>query len=242
MMTEDMGRGGDASSSVVVSLYEQLKQMAINFSLQPGEKINEVEIAKRFKVSRTPLREALNRLAMEGFLRFEPGKGYCCRDLNVQDMFDLYELRQCLEVSAGRLAAERASDADIATLELMLDQHAVIAGDVAARIEWEERFHIGIAALSRNRELVRVLTNVNERIRFIRGVDLERLDPIASNQGEHRLMIDALRRHSGDDLEAVLKQHISRGFDQVMDLTRHGFGKIYTQQFAAPVWASPTAP
>jgi Transcriptional regulators len=241
-MTADLGRENDASSSVVVSLYEQLKEMAINFSLQPGEKINEVELAKRFSVSRTPLREALNRLAMEGFLRFEPGKGYCCRDLNVQDMFDLYELRQCLEVSAGRLAAERASDADIAAVEQMLEEHAAITGDVAARIGWEERFHTGIAALSRNRELVRVLTNANERIRFIRGVDLERLDPIASNQEEHRLMVDALRRHDGDDLEAVLKRHISRGFDQVMDLTRHGFGKIYTQQFAAPAWTSPATP
>src|SRR5713226_2915995 len=69
------------SDSVVDRVYEQLKAMAVSYELKPGERLNEGELAKRLGVSRTPLREALNRLNTEGFLRFTPGKGFFCREL-----------------------------------------------------------------------------------------------------------------------------------------------------------------
>ena len=68
-----------ASDSIVDRVYEQLKAMAVSYEFKPGERLNEGELAKRLGVSRTPLREALNRLNTEGFLRFTPGKGFFCR-------------------------------------------------------------------------------------------------------------------------------------------------------------------
>jgi len=96
------------TSSVVDKVYDELKAMAINYALRPGERLNEIELSKRLGVSRTPLREALNRLSTEGFLRFIPGRGFYCRELNPKEIFDLFELRKAIEISGVRLSTHRA--------------------------------------------------------------------------------------------------------------------------------------
>src|ERR1700743_403542 len=93
-----------SSDSIVDRVYEQLKAMAISYEFKPGERLNEGELAKRLGVSRTPLREALNRLNTEGFLRFTPGKGFFCRELDAHEIFALYALRQSIEVAGERFA------------------------------------------------------------------------------------------------------------------------------------------
>ena len=92
-----------ASDSIVDRVYEQLKAMAVSYEFKPGERLNEGELAKRLGVSRTPLREALNRLNTEGFLRFTPGKGFFCRELDAHEIFDLYELRKSIEKMLDQL-------------------------------------------------------------------------------------------------------------------------------------------
>ena len=87
-------------------VYANLRDMAITFKFKPGEHLTEVDIAKRFSVSRTPVREALNRLVNEAFL-VAHGRGFAVRDLNPKECFDLYELRLALECTAVRLAAQR---------------------------------------------------------------------------------------------------------------------------------------
>src|ERR1700675_64982 len=102
--------------SVVDRVYEQLKVMAVSFEFKPGERLNEGAIAGRLGVRRTPLREALNRLNTEGLLRFFPGRGFFCRELDAQEIFDLYELRKSIEIAAVRPAIKRARDQDIDAL------------------------------------------------------------------------------------------------------------------------------
>ena len=90
-------------------LHERLKAMVAAYHLRPGERINEVELARRFGVSRTPLREALNRLASEGFLLATANRGYHVRPLDAAQVLRLYEYRAVLEAGALRLSAERAT-------------------------------------------------------------------------------------------------------------------------------------
>src|SRR5258708_8541307 len=105
-----------SSDSIVDRVYEQLKARAVSYEFKPGERLNEGELAKRLGVSRTPLREALNRLNTEGFLRFTPGKGFFCRELDAHEIFDLYELRKSIELASIRLAIKRAKDEHTAAL------------------------------------------------------------------------------------------------------------------------------
>src|SRR5271165_5970944 len=102
-------------------IYNELRSMAISFEFRPGERLNEVILAKQLGVSRTPLREALNRLTSEGFLTFTVNQGFFRKPLDVKEIFDLYELRQQIEVAAVRLALERATDEQFAEIESFLE-------------------------------------------------------------------------------------------------------------------------
>src|SRR5258708_13430458 len=109
------------NESPVERVYEQLKALAVSFEMPPGDRVNEIEIAQRLGVSRTPLREALNRLTADGFLTMTPGKGFLRRPLDPTEIFDLYELRVRLETSAVELAVARASDSDIDAIRAFLE-------------------------------------------------------------------------------------------------------------------------
>src|ERR1022692_967687 len=89
--------------SAVDRVYAQLKELAISFELRPGDRINEVVVARRLGVSRTPLREALNRLTSDGFLTLSRNTGFFRKPLDPKEIFDLYELRNQIEMAGGRL-------------------------------------------------------------------------------------------------------------------------------------------
>lgn len=217
-----------SSDSVVDRVYEQLKAMAVSYEFKPGERLNEGDIAKRLGVSRTPLREALNRLKTEGLLRFAPGKGFFCRELDAQEVFDLYELRKALEVSAARLAIGRAKDADIDALIAFLDRTGPDPGERSAveLVELDEAFHEGLMAMSGNAEMLRVLRNVNARIRFVRWIDMDRGNR-ANTQVEHRGVLDGLKARDEAACVSILEKHIDRRLDQITSAIKEGYAQIY---------------
>jgi DNA-binding GntR family transcriptional regulator len=141
--------------SAVQRVYDKVKAMAISFELRPGERLNELEIAREIGVSRTPLREALNRLASDRLLDFSPKQGFFRRALSVKEISDLSDLRAEIERGAVRLAIQRASDRGIERLAAYLvepGQADAMSGDRI--LELDERFHEGLAALSGNAENV----------------------------------------------------------------------------------------
>src|SRR5436190_19317828 len=95
------------SGSIVDRIYNELKTLAISYEIKPGSRLNEGEIARKFGVSRTPVREALNRLTAVGFLSFTPSQGFFRKPLEAAEIFDLYEMRQVIEIASVRLAATR---------------------------------------------------------------------------------------------------------------------------------------
>lgn len=216
------------SDSIVDRVYGQLKAMAISFELKPAERINEGDFAKRLGVSRTPLREALNRLKTEGLLRFEPGKGFFCRTIDAHEIFDLYELRKSIEVAAVRCAVARAKVEDIDALLAFLDATGPEPGERSSRelVDYDEMFHERLMAMSANREMLRVLENVNARIRFVRWIDLDRGNR-ATTQAEHRAILLAVKERNEEEAVRVLQKHIDRRLDQITSSVRESFAQIY---------------
>ncbi|MGE8944053.1 GntR family transcriptional regulator [Leptospira interrogans] len=216
------------SDSIVDRVYGQLKAMTVSFELKPAERINEGDFAKRLGVSRTPLREALNRLKTEGFLRFEPGKGFFCRAIDAREIFDLYELRKSIEVAAVRFAVKRAKVEDIDALLAFLEATGPEPGDRTSRelVDLDETFHERLMAMSANKEMLRVLQNVNARIRFVRWTDIDR-DNRSSTQIEHRAILLAVRERDADEAARVLQKHIDRRLDQINASIRESFAQIY---------------
>jgi DNA-binding GntR family transcriptional regulator len=202
--------------------------MAIRYAFRPGEKLNEIELAKRFGVSRTPLREALGRLHTEGFLRFTAGEGFYSRDLDPKEIFDLYEMRKVIELNGLRLAVNRARDTEIKALEKFLNDTTPKSGARTARelVRRDDTFHERLMEMNGNRELLRVLRNVNERIQFVKWIAMESSQH-PQFQEEHHTILKAL--HSRDEQTAVntLEKHISHCSEAILGSIEKGIVHIY---------------
>lgn len=209
-------------------IYRVVKARAIAFQLRPGERLNEVALARELNVSRTPLREALNRLVAEEFLRWLPRRGYLVRELDSKEVFDLYEFRAALEVSAAMLACERATDDELEELSKFVESRSKNADetDTLRVVGLDEEFHERLVALSGNQEMVRVLRNVNARIRFVRWVDMEK-GRRAITQGEHAAVLAALKKRDKTGVARCLSDHITHRLDQITEVIGEGYLRIY---------------
>ena len=218
---------GDMTEKPNTDVYARIKTKATGFGIRPGERINEGALARELGVSRTPVREALNRLVAEQLIEFRPGTGFFCRPLDPGEMFNLYEMRNIVETAAIRLATLRATDSDI--LAFIEDTEATgmtISGlTIAQAVERDEAFHIEIARLSGNAELLRTLKGINDRIRFIRWVRIGQR--IKASKGEHRAILAALQARDPDQAVRDLSRHIVHRKDQVVDAVRAGISSIY---------------
>lgn len=214
----------------VDDIYEQVKAMAVSFRLRPGDRLNEVALSKELGVSRTPLREALNRLVAERMFDFRPGQGFFCRPLDAQSVYDLFELRQIIEIAAARSACEKASDEELRSLSNELYETGIdITGlTVEEAVSRDEAFHLGIAKLSGNAELLETLRRINERIRYIRWISMS-LDRVQRSKEEHKRVMRALIDRDADAAAEALGRHIVKRMDQVQDAVRHGISNIYME-------------
>jgi DNA-binding GntR family transcriptional regulator len=205
--------------------YERIKSMAITFAIRPDARVNEVELSKALNVSRTPLREALNRLMVEGFLVRAPNKGFIGRPLDAKQIFDLYELRRVLETSIVRIACERATDQELVELENFVKtsigrrEHE----NASSLLGLDEQFHERVSELTRNHEMVRLLKAINARIHYVRWLDMQR----RYTQQDHLRIVKALKARDPVKAESLIESHISRRLDQIVDVIRMGFAEIY---------------
>jgi len=161
-------------------------------------------------------------------MRLVPGKGFYCRDLDVHEIFSLYELRKAVEVAAIGLALVRAKEGDIDALLAFLD---ATGPDAAGRstdqlVALDEQFHERLMAMSGNFEMVRVLRNVNARIHIVRWTDMERGDRRVT-QNEHRQTLLALKARDGPGCARLLERHIDRRMDQITSALKEGYAQIY---------------
>ncbi len=209
------------------SLYLAVKDMAILFEFKPGERINEVGLARRLGASRTPLREALNRLVAEGFLVLKQDRGFFCRDLKPREMYELYQFRAVLEVAAIRLACEQATEQEVADLAHFLDETGPQEGGRSSEdmVALDEQFHEKIMALSRNMEMSRTLTNINARIKYFRWVDMD--SKREGTQQEHRAIVQALMARDADLAAQHMQAHITRRLEQITAAIKESFSRIY---------------
>ncbi len=229
-----MSSPAEKKPSRAESLYVIVKDMAILFKFKPGERINEVDLAHRLGASRTPLREALNRLVAEGFLVLKQGRGFFCRDLKPREMFELYQFRAVLEVAAVRLACEQATEQEVTDLAHFLDQTGPEEGGRSSEklVELDEFFHESIVALSRNMEMCRTLENINARIKYFRWVDMDSKRGEAPSkreetQREHRAVVEALMARDADLAAHHMNGHIARRLDEITAAIKESYSRIY---------------
>jgi DNA-binding GntR family transcriptional regulator len=218
-------------------VFDTLREMAISYELRPGERVSEIDLAERLGVSRTPVREALTRLVTDGFL-VPATRGYMRRPLDIQETLDQYEARVAVERECLRLALQRGTDEEIAEALDFLDASRAVPANTPVRtlVELDEAFHMRLAAMARNGELLRMLASLNERIRFIRWIDMENVGR-DSTQREHQMILDALRARDAAAADAHLAEHIGLRREQIVQAITQGLARIYLGE-SAPLEAS----
>ncbi len=197
-----------APKTIAQQVYERLRDEVLTGALNPGVWIREHDIASAWSVSRTPVREAVRRLAQDGLVEASPNRGVRVTVLTAEDVDDVYEVRALLEGAAARRAAEYATAADIEYLGRLLDRiDATAASDVAAHIRADEAFHDAIVALARSATLADLTRRLAGRVARVRAATAD-TNTEARTRRQHRTILAALAARDADAAERAMREHI----------------------------------
>ncbi|AQZ65349.1 Transcriptional regulator, GntR family [[Actinomadura] parvosata subsp. kistnae] len=187
----------------------ELRRAITTGRLRPGTPIRQDALAEELQVSRVPLREALKTLEGEGLVTYKPHKGYCVVMLSLDDLREVYRIRELLEEEAVRAAVARLTDDDLGRIEAAQEEveRAAAAGDVAAMATANRAFHMTLfdcAGRPRLARLIRTLWDTTDAYRSMYYGDAGNRERVIE---EHRAALDALRRRSADDAVTTLNVH-----------------------------------
>jgi DNA-binding GntR family transcriptional regulator len=198
-------------------IVEVLRETIIRQKISPGERITELEIAERFGISRTPIREAFRQLESEGFLTIIPRKGAVVSDIKEQDIRDFYEIKGVLEGYAARQAVKRMTDKDIVRLEQLNQEIRDCAArqDVAGMTQAHNAFHNLILEGCGNRKIQQVVSGlVRQFLRFRFYVaSLVHVDAILQ---EHSEIVAAIKARDADRAEACMVKNAQLGLNVLL--------------------------
>jgi DNA-binding GntR family transcriptional regulator len=178
---------------------------------KPGDRLVESELAERFGVSRTPIREALQRLETQGLLARD-GRSLIVASLDHTQLSELYVVRGELEGLAARLAARHAAPEEVRVLRNMLEEDKALIGDPVALSRANRRFHKQIHLASHNRFLVRQLDLVHRSMALLATTSLAAEGRGVETLDEHAEIVAAIEAGDGDAAYKALRDHISEAF------------------------------
>lgn len=184
---------------------------------KPGDRLVESELAERFGVSRTPIREALQRLETQSLLTRD-GRSLIVASLDHTQMAELYVVRGELEGLAARMAASHATREEVRVLRDMLNDDRKLLGDPAALSRANRRFHKQIHLASHNRFLVRQLDLVHRSMALLATTSLAAEGRGERALDEHAAIVDAIEAGDGDTAAQALRDHISRAYETRLKL------------------------
>ncbi|MGV3582457.1 MAG: GntR family transcriptional regulator [Methylophilus sp.] len=204
-------------------VYLRLKQMITSFELYPGSRVTEHELADLFTISRTPIRQALQRLEVEGFLTVRPKQGCFIRELDVNELAEYYDVRIAIELLIVEYAISNMSDKQIVQF-IEAWQPEMHDLDLARGVdlgEKDESFHVGLAVASGKPVIAEMLTNINNRIRIIRRLDLNTDNRSIRTYQEHSEVLQHILNRDATKAKNMMKRHIlrSREFAKTLTLT-----------------------
>ncbi|MGP3771528.1 GntR family transcriptional regulator [Streptomyces sp. SDT5-1] len=187
-----------------------LREDIIGGRRRPGDRLVERDLAERFGVSRVPVREAIRALLAEGFVTYETPRRAVVRTLTRSDVTELYELREALEVYAAGLAAERATDEDLAELAELLARatRATEEGDAETNTDVNSRFHDRLLAMARNELIVSVMQPVGGRLRWL----TRRGEEWSQQLAEHRELYEAMAARDADRARSMALTHVRTNY------------------------------
>ncbi len=194
-------------------VYRRLREMIDTLELFPGSRITEIEIANQLSVSRTPIREALQRLQIEGQIEVVPKQGCFVRNIDIDSINQFYDVRIILESRAIELACDHISKP---LLDSLLEEWspANVSNDYTKHIktirQQEESFHCALAKGAGNGVLERYLNDVNNNIRVVRWLGFPDMSAIKDTYEEHYELCEIIRDGKKRSAKSAMKKHIQK--------------------------------
>lgn len=209
-MADDAATSGEDTAGQR-DAYTRILEAIDSHVYRPGDRLVESELAERFGMSRTPIREALQRLETQSLL-VRDGRSLIVASLDHNQLAELYVVRGVLEGLAARLAARHATPEEVHLLREMADSHRALVDDPPVLARANRRFHRQIHLASHNRFLVRQLDLVHRSMALLATTSLAAEGRSVETVAEHDAIVRAIEAGDGDGAEAALRDHISRAF------------------------------
>jgi DNA-binding GntR family transcriptional regulator len=194
--------------------YAELKQLIQDATFRPGDFLSERQLAARLGMSKTPVKAALERLEAEGFIAVAPQQGIVVREVSLQEIADQFEIRAALESFVLRAVAGKLASDEVQRVRRNLEAQrlAVAEHDVPRSVERDSEFHMLFCELLGNREIVRVMTQLREKIhRAISRVFQQNAERLASSHAEHEAIAAAVIAGDAELAAKRLEEHLNYG-------------------------------
>lgn len=217
---EKSSRSARLGGTAAEAAYRGLKEAILSAALAPGERLTEEQVATRFAISRTPVRQAILRLLEEGLLENSGGEGICVYELNLRDLQNISETREMIDGYSAFLAAQRISEQELAALRIVHERLAqyVENGEVANYGSANARFHELIAESTHNPRMQAIARSLSDIMcLYLASAPLERHRAIVA---EHQRLLEAIALRDPGGAQAAAVEHARKGYQGYLERSR----------------------
>lgn len=198
------------TKTVREAVYQKLRNAIINGYFKSGDSLIERMLSKEMHVSRTPIREAIRKLELEGLVTNNPYRGVVVTELSLEDVKQIYEVHEILHARAALLATRYISEEALNTLEHCINEavEQLKTGETEKMIMNNRTFHNRIFEASQNIYLVQMINNINAKIALLRVKTLSVPERAAKNIQEHIKLYEAIKNRNEKQAEKIAVEHI----------------------------------
>jgi len=192
-------------------VYAELSQQIISQRLKPGQRLREEQLASQFGISRTPLRDAISRLAQNGLVDIEPRKGASVKQFNIDDVVEVYDIRTVLEGLAARLAAPELNLNELKKLKALFSKK-----DPRSLIKADTGLHDLIINSCGNKKLMEILNNIHGLVQAFRVAGYKSRQRSATATVDHKQILKALMERDEAAAENLMRGHIQKVKQEIL--------------------------
>jgi len=211
----------NGSSSLRSKVFTQIQSDILDGKYSPGDSLVETKLSEELGVSRTPVREAMRQLELEGLVQSIPNKGTLVKGVSPQDIKDIYTIRMRIEGLAARWAAEKITEEELLELQeaLELEEFYTVKNDSGHLLRFDSKFHDIIFNASKSPPLRNMLQNFHLYIQHARTISMESPNRAQKMLDEHRAILRAIENKDADSAERLTTEHIKNARDNLLKLT-----------------------
>ncbi len=208
-------------------VFSKIRDDILNGRYEDHEELKEIRIGNELGVSRTPVREALRQLELEGLVQIIPNRGAFVTSISAKDISDIYQIRALLEGLCARWATENITKEQLEAMEenVYLAEFHCAKGHLEQMTELDNQFHHIIYEASASKMLEHILVDYHEYVKRVRYKTLSSTERSTASNKEHRAIMEAMRAGKADLAERLANEHMKNAFENIIRNGLHTMGE-----------------